>query len=83
MVVEEAAQTFAVFDFSVVVTDFLFRIDQSVFQTLVISFKVVVGDLLFKHVFERLSSEVNHFIEAVRFQTPLESFERTIQARNF
>jgi len=60
-------------------TNFGARIDDSVFQSLMIAFKVVVGDELLQSTLQRSSAEEDHFVETLGFQGSHVVFEVGVQ----
>jgi len=81
IVPQQTAEPFPAFDFPGDGSDFRFRIDQPVFQTLMISFGMVKQDVGFQRGTQQTFTEENHSAQSFGFQASHKSFEVRIQIR--
>jgi len=81
IVPQQAAESFPVFNLPGYGSDFRPRIDQPVFQTLMVSLPVIMRDILVERSAEASFTEENHSAQSFGFQASHKSFEVRIQIR--
>ena len=79
IVTQHATEAFPTLDLTNLPTNFGAWIDDSILQSLMIAFKVVVGDELLQSPLQRSSAEEDHFIETLGFEGSHVAFEVGIQ----
>lgn len=75
IVTQHAAEAFATLDLTNLPTNFGARIDDSILQSLMITFKVVVSDELLQSPLQRSSAEEDHSVETLGFQGSHAAFD--------
>ena len=81
IVPQQAAESFAAFDFPGDGSDFRAGIDQFVFQTLMVPLGVKIGRMLVERSPQRTFTKEDHLIQCFGFQTSHESLQMSIQIR--
>ena len=81
IVPQQAAESFAAFDFPSDTPDLRTGIDQPVFQTLMVPFRVEMGGILIERSPQRTFTEKDHLIQRFGFQASHKSFQMSIQIR--
>jgi hypothetical protein len=79
VVSQQTAKSFTALDLAIMLANFLARLDDRVFQTLVIAFFVVVFDVRPNGISQRALAEENHASQALRFQRSEKSFDVSVQ----
>jgi len=72
---QQATKPFAAFNFPGFRSDLLTGIDQTVFQTRMISLRMVMKDVGFQRGTQRTFTEKDHLIQRIGFQASHKSFE--------